>query len=172
MGLDFSEDFITEILADPEAYAGLNAHFRQADLSFNKWKNGLTPASFDLVLAFAVLHHIPGETNRRRLLNQIAPLLAPGGQFIHANWQFLNSPRLQARIQPWEAAGLSEEKVEPGDYLLDWRRGGRGLRYIHHFSEAELQVLAGETGFRVVDSFLSDGENGRLGLYQVWEFQP
>ena len=33
----------------------------------------------------------------------------------------------------------------------------------------ELQILAAETGFQVVESFYSDGENERLGLYQVWE---
>ena len=117
---------ITEIQGNPKAYAGLNARFRQADLSLKEWKNGLAAASYDRILAFAVLHHIPGRENRRRLIKQVAPLLAPQGQFVHANWQFLNSPRLQARIQPWEAAGLSEEDVETGDYLLDWRRGGRG----------------------------------------------
>jgi hypothetical protein len=31
--------------------------------------------------------------------------------------------------------GLSANDVDPGDYLLDWRSGGEGLRYIHHFSE-------------------------------------
>ena len=81
----------------------------------------------------------------------------------------MNSEKLKDRIQPWEDAGLSPEEVEPGDYLLDWRSGGLGLRYAHHFSAQELSQLAAETGFRLVESFFSDGEGGRLGLYQVWE---
>ncbi|HBY06444.1 MAG TPA: hypothetical protein DEH22_01125, partial [Chloroflexi bacterium] len=96
-------------------------------------------------------------------------LLPPGGQFIHSNWQFLNSARLRQRVHPWPEIGLSEAEVEPGDYLLDWRRGGFGLRYVHHFSENELHTLADETGFRIIESFFSDGESGNLGLYQVWE---
>ena len=54
--------------------------------------------------------------------------------------------------------------MEPGDYLLDWRSGGRGLRYVHHFDEAELEALADASRFRICSAFLSDGENGQLGL--------
>jgi len=59
--------------------------------------------------------------------------------------------------------------VDAGDYLLDWRSGGEGLRYVHHFGEAELRELAATTGFQVKEVFYSDGETGNLGLYQVWE---
>jgi hypothetical protein len=43
------------------------------------------------------------------------------------------------------------------------------LRYVHHFSEAELEALAAASCFRVRQTFHSDGTNGLLGLYQVWE---
>jgi len=94
--------------------------------------------------------------------------LAPSGVFHLSNWQFLNSPRLTQRIQPWERLGLHPEDVDPGDYLLDWRSGGAGLRYVHHFSEAELAALARETSFSVEETFYSDGKEGSLGLYQAW----
>jgi hypothetical protein len=95
-------------------------------------------------------------------------LLKPEGRFIHSNWQFLNSEKLKARIQPWEAAAISSVEVDAGDYLLDWRSGGRGLRYAHHFTEEELFQLAQAGGFRIVESFYSDGANNKLGLYQIW----
>lgn len=63
---------------------------------------------------------------------------------------------------------MSGAEVDPGDYLLDWRSGGAGLRYVHHFSEAELGELAHEAEFRVEETFYSDGETRNLGLYQVW----
>ena len=116
-----------------------------------------------------MLHHIPGLDLRRGILQKAHGLLAPGGKFIHSEWQFLNSDKLKARIQPWERIDLSAADVDPGDALLDWRSGGNGLRYVHHFSEQELLGLAAECGFRVVESFLSDGAGGRLGLYQTWE---
>jgi hypothetical protein len=121
-----------------------------------------------LITAFAVLHHIPSRELRLAILQGVHTLLQPDGLFIHANWQFLNSEKLKARIQPWERAAISGSEVEAGDYLLDWRSGGAGLRYVHYFEEDELRGLAEATGFKVADTFLSDGESGDLSLYQVW----
>ena len=59
-------------------------------------------------------------------------------------------------------------RTPEGDYLLDWRRDGNGLRYVHHFNEEELAALASDSGFSVLETFNSDGESGNLGLYQVW----
>jgi hypothetical protein len=89
-----------------------------------------------------VLHHIPSDEIRLEILRTVHDLLAEGGKFIHANWQFLNSEKLKARIKPWEDAAVSESDVDAGDYLLDWRSGGQGLRYVHHFTEADVE---GET---------------------------
>ncbi len=127
------------------------------------------PQPFDLVTAFASLHHLPGSDRRLGFLQAVHALLCPRGRFFHSEWQFLNSERLSQRVQPWQKAGLSTTDVEPGDHLLDWRRGGRGLRYVHHFDQAELEALAASSGFRVCETFLSDGANSRLGLYQIWE---
>jgi hypothetical protein len=105
------------------------------------------------------------------LIDFVRNHLASNGKFILSNWQFLNSAKLWARIQPWERIGLTSADVDAGDYLLDWRRGGEGLRYVHQFKEEELAGLAHESGFEIVASFYSDGEGGKLGLYQVWEIK-
>ena len=176
LGLDNSPGLLEEARRRAGEAASSGLRFLQADLSAAGWEQALaagpqgeTPARFDLVFAFAVLHHLPGGELRLSIARKAHALLAPGGRFFLSNWQFLNSPRLRGRIQPWEQAGLSPEQVEPGDYLLDWRGGGQGLRYVHHFDAAELEALAGEAGFRVEESFYSDGESGNLGLYQVWK---
>jgi SAM-dependent methyltransferase len=165
LGLDFSAGLLAEASSDlPPAHF----HFLQVDLASPPWLPDAEPP-FDLALAFAALHHLPGASLRQQVITEIHRLLSPNGRFIHSNWQFLNSPRLVKRIQPWSAAGLDPALLEPGDYLLDWRQGGPALRYVHHFSAAELADLAAGCGFRMLDSFLSDGEGERLGLYQVWE---
>lgn len=163
-GLDFSPT----LLAQASTGQLPNFCFLQADLSSNDWDTSLHGERYNAILAFAVLHHLPGVELRLQVLHKVRPLLAPGGRFIHSEWQFLNSPRLAARVQPWELIGLSPQEVDPGDYLLDWRQGGQGLRYVHHFSEPELDELAVEAGFEIVETFSSDGENHHLGLYQVW----
>ncbi len=141
----------------------------QADLSAPGWEKRLPQSTYSIILAFAVLHHIPSQTLRLEILKTARRRLAPGALFIHSEWQFLNSPRLHARIVPWEAAGIPSDQVEAGDYLIDWRAGGTGLRYVHSFTEAELSRLAAEAGFAIQESFYADGENGRLGIYQIWK---
>jgi SAM-dependent methyltransferase len=162
-GLDFSAGMLAFARENAPAFAS----FQPTDLAAPDWDNAL-PAPFDFVLAFAVLHHLPGRDLRLGVLDKVRALLVPDGRFVHSNWQFLNSPRLRARIQPWDAIGLDDSGVDEGDHLLDWRRDGEGLRYVHHFSEAELADLARESGFHVAETFYSDGEGGKLGLYQIW----
>jgi cyclopropane fatty-acyl-phospholipid synthase-like methyltransferase len=173
IGLDNSPGLLEQ--AESVCTGLKNASFHRADLASPTWEAVLTggpeaPASplFDTILAFAVLHHIPGAQTRASMLEKIRSLLQPQGQLIHSEWQFLKNPRLRQRIQPWEMAGISEQDVDPGDYLLDWRQGGQGLRYVHHFAEAELDELARETGFIINETFYADGKGGDLGLYQVW----
>ena len=178
LGLDFSLPLLTDAESQPE---GFLAAFHIADLTAEHWEDvirnkkegdpGDSPlftSPFSLITAFAVLHHIPSLAMRRSILQKVRGLLEPDGKFIHSNWQFLNSEKLKARIQPWSAANLSAAEVDEGDYLLDWRGGGAGLRYVHHFSAQELSQLAAETGFRVAEMFFSDGAEKNLGLYQVW----
>ena len=167
LGVDFSLPLLREAESQP---AGFSAKFLEADLtkvSVNSDQLSVTD-HWSLITAFAVLHHIPSRELRLNILQTIRRLLQPDGLFIHSNWQFLNSDKLKARIQPWEGAAVSGLEVDAGDYLLDWRSGGEGLRYVHHFDEDELRELAETSGFKVIDTFYSDGETGNLGLYQVW----
>lgn len=174
LGVDFSLPLLRE--AEPQP-GGFSARFLQEDLTqLSAFSDQLSAISnqrsvnggWSVITAFAVLHHIPSRELRLDILNTVRQLLKPGGLFIHSNWRFLNSEKLKSRIQDWSKAGLSADEVDPNDYLLDWRSGGRGLRYAHHFDEVELGGLAEAAGFQVMDVFHSDGETGNLALYQVW----
>lgn len=175
LGLDFSLPLLRDAESQPK---GFSAKFMEVDLTklsvasdqlaVISGQSSLVHRQWDAVTAFAVLHHIPSHEIRLNVLKAIHELLAKDGRFILSNWQFLNSEKLKGRIQTWEAVAIPASEVDAGDYLLDWRNGGEGLRYAHHFSAKELSALAEQAGFRVVDSFLSDGEGGKLGLYQEW----
>lgn len=174
LGVDFSLPLLRDAESIPKTFP---AKFMQADLTLLSANSDqlsvvsrqlLVTDNWSLITCFAALHHIPSRELRIGMLEIVRQLLVPEGLFIHSNWQFLNSEKLKARIQPWEAATIDRSEVEAGDYLLDWRSGGRGLRYVHHFDEAELSELAQATGFQVRDVFHSDGETGNLGLYEVW----
>lgn len=175
LGVDFS----LPLLRDAEVLPiGFPAKFIEVDLTqISVFSRQLSVASsqsrntdnWQLITAFAVLHHIPSTKLRLDILRTVRELLAGDGKFILSNWQFLNSEKLKARIQPWEKVGIRPSDMDSGDYLLDWRSGGEGLRYVHHFSELELSMLAQETGFAIRETFYADGETRDLGLYQIWE---
>jgi SAM-dependent methyltransferase len=168
-GVDFSLPLMKTGEGD-WANDSFNASFHEADLLQEGWDRALNKHFYDRIFCFAVLHHFPGLDNRVRFINQVANLLAPDGIFVFSVWQFLNSPRLTKRIQPWEAAHLTDSLVDENDYLLDWRADcvDHPLRYVHHFSLPELDELRLRTGFRFVERFTSDGHTHDLGEYQVW----
>ena len=117
LGLDFSLPLLDK--AKRQAFA-FPVQFMQADLVSSDWDviaRGVLPRSnplfdneiatppsaarndaFDIVFSFAVLHHIPSIELRLQIIKKIHEHLKPDGTFIHSSWQFLNSPRLKARI--------------------------------------------------------------------------
>ena len=169
LGIDFSLPLLNE--AERKAF-DFPVQFMRADLTSDDWNEVIAAAAgnnlYDIVFSFAVLHHIPGVELRLNFVRKVHELLKPDGLFVHSNWQFLNSEKLKARIQSWVGIGLKETDIDANDYLLDWRRGGHGLRYVHHFDEPELADLAKAGGFEIVETFYSDGENKRLSIYQTW----
>jgi tRNA (uracil-5-)-methyltransferase TRM9 len=144
------------------------AEFREDNFLDEGWDRSLAGVTFDFALAFAVLHHIPGVAGRLAFLNACRQLLAPGGILFLSNWQFLRGAKLRMRTVAWTEIGLTESDVDEGDYLLDWRREGRGLRYVHIVSAQERLNLAKEARFSETECFESDGEGGKLADYAVW----
>ena len=164
LGVDFS----LPLLRDAESAPGVE--FSEVDLDQLSVVSGqlAVEGGWDVVTMFATLHHIPSTEIRLDILRTVRKLIKDDGKFILSNWQFLNSEKLRSRIQPWGRVSINESDLDEGDYLLDWRSGGEGLRYAHQFSVEELLGLAEQAEMRVTDSFLSDGDGGNLGLYQVW----
>jgi SAM-dependent methyltransferase len=169
LGLDFSLPLLSEAGRKRISFP---VRFQTADLAHLSMLPADETASqshWSVVVAFSVLHHIPTRERRLDLLRQVHRWLKTRGMLVISNWQFAASPRLSERIQPWDALGLTADDVDPNDYLLDWRHGGLGLRYVHQFDEAELADLAKASGFAVTETFLSDGADRRSGLYQRWK---
>ena len=171
LGVDFSLPLLRDAESQPEHFT---ANFMEVDLTLlsENIEKLMVKADWSWITAFAVLHHIPSHQLRLDIIKAVHDILQPNGLFIHSNWQFLNSERLKARIKPWDVAAIQKSDVDAGDFLIDWRSGGNGLRYVHHFDEVELQDLADTAGFQIAEGFYSDGETGNLGLYQVWKPRP
>ncbi len=167
VGIDAAPVLIEAACAKAAALKNIAPQFRVADITRPDWSSVIGSSVIDTVVSLAVLHHIPGFELRVQVLREMASLLAPGGCVIFSTWQFLDSPRLRRKIVPWTEAGIAEEMLEPGDYLLDWQRGGQGLRYCHLVDEAEVERLAAASGLRVRETFRAGGREGDLSLFAV-----
>jgi tRNA (uracil-5-)-methyltransferase TRM9 len=170
LGLDLSLPLLQRALARLADTSATDVHFVVATLDLASLPIDRA-ARFDWVFLFAVLHHLPGYALRASVCQMARAYLPPAGALALSNWQFTRSQRLRRRIVPWSQVGLDESDVDPGDALLDWRRGGSGLRYVHLIDEAERARLCREAGFREVEAFSSDGEGGRLSDYAIWQAQ-
>ena len=116
-----------------------------------------------LLVLFGVLHHVPGFQGRKELLVRCAELVSPGGFLVFAAWRFYEEERFRSRIVPWDC----DIQVEMNDYLLDWRRGERAVRYCHYVDDVEHDELVAVTGLSSVADFRADGASGTLNRYSV-----
>lgn len=178
VGCDFSLGLIEaarEKISALEKPPGLSIDFEHVDINQREWTSGLPEYQWSGVSLFAVLHHIPSSQMRQALFTQIRTLLPPGKSLYLSVWQLQNSPRLLARVKPWQSVGIKDEDVDTGDVLMDWRAGlnqneaSEALRYVHIFNKGELSALAENANFRVMDFFYSDGKEGNLAIYQIWK---
>jgi tRNA (uracil-5-)-methyltransferase TRM9 len=173
LGIDAAPALIEVARAQADRLTTISAEFCVVDVARPGWGGALTGAPpstafrthFDCVVALAVLHHIPGFDLRVRVLRDVVSVLEPGGCLILSTWQFLGSARMRRKIVDWAEVGISPEALDPGDYLLDWKREGRGLRYCHLVDEAEVERLAAESGLRVRETFRAGGREGNLSLF-------
>ena len=160
VGVDFSPPLLDKAQAQHPP-----GEFYARDLSQPDCLAGL--GQFDLVVCLAVMQHIPGQANRQRLLGEMGQRLAENGRIFLANWQFMDSPRQRRKRQDWSEIGLSSGDVEANDHLLNWQRGGYGLRYVCQIDAAETAVLAHATQLHTLHQFRSDGKEGNLSLYTI-----
>ncbi|NHM16212.1 methyltransferase domain-containing protein [Eggerthellaceae bacterium zg-887] len=132
----------------------------------------LDERSFDLAVAFGVMHHVPTAAARRRLLGALVERTRPGGIVAVSFWRFADDARLLKKARA--ATAKAQERFGPldldaGDHLLQWQRDESVFRYCHHASDDEIADLAASCAASadVVASFSADGASGRLNRYLV-----
>lgn len=168
LGLDAAAEMIAAARAQADLLTNISAQFRVADVTRPDWS--LEIGHWRLITCLAVLHHIPGFDLRLRVLRDLAGLLEPGGVLILSTWQFITNERMRRKIVAWSRVDVKPDALEVGDYLLDWKRGGQGLRYCHMVDEDEVRQLAAASGFRVRQIFRAGGREGNLSLFAVLDF--
>lgn len=169
LGIDGNPKLLHLAADNTHSLTTVQTVFKEADFTTLGWSDGLglQPASFDLVVCLAALHHVPGYDVRIQVVQTLASLLAPQGLLIFSHWQFLHSDRFVRKQITWQTIGLTSADVEPGDALLPWQQGSYAIRYVHQIDEGEMAALAHGAGLQVVTTFGADGKEGNLNLYAV-----
>jgi tRNA (uracil-5-)-methyltransferase TRM9 len=94
--------------------------------------------TFDWAISVATYHHLKGEEEKQKALNELKRVLKPGSEAFITVWN-----RWQARF--W---------FKGKEVKVPWRKGGKTLyRYYYLFSYPELERLVKRAGFEVVKSF-------------------
>jgi tRNA (uracil-5-)-methyltransferase TRM9 len=130
---------------------------------------------YDLVVAFGLLHHIPGRLRRRALFAQLLQHAKKDGLIVVTAWRFLSTGRFEGRIVPWEsynkvaAEPISLEDLDAGDRLLRFGNDEGPLRYCHACDEDELLDLLKDLPLRTIESFDADGRSGDLNHYILFQ---
>ena len=137
----------------------INADFELRDIIEQPPDNGI----YDLVVLLGVLHHIPGAQQRLTLIRSLGQRLRPGGLLVFACWRFYEYTRFRERIVPIP----DDMTIEPGDFLLDWRRGAHALRYCHYVDDDEVNRLIEASGLHPMRQYRADGQSGDMNLYVV-----
>ena len=125
----------------------------------------LPPHEYDLVVLFGVIHHVPSQTRRVALMRDLTQCVATGGILAFAAWRFYENAPLRERLVEWDSTWEREE----GDYLMDWRRGERALRYCHYVDDAEHSALVQATTLQERLRYRADGRDGQLNCYSILE---
>lgn len=177
-GVDQSPELLSiasEGRADKET-AGLK--WIESDVLAGKPGSALPPGPFDLVVAFGLLHHVPGIDQRKQLVAALGERTGPGGHLIFTVWQFGRTKRFEGHVIPWEKYNAESEhpiatdELEDGDYLLSFGETANPPRYCHHCDDSEFADLVAATGLRLVDDFEADGRSGDLNRYAVLQRTP
>ena len=124
---------------------------------------GLPAMQAQLVSLFGILHHVPGFRERLELIARAADCVQPGGYLVFAAWRFYEQERFRKRVVPWS----NDIAIERNDFLLDWRRGERALRYCHYIDDEEHEALIEASGLTVIEDYRADGATGQLNRYTV-----
>lgn len=167
VGLDF-DDFLLEKarIANPKAF------FVKVDiLDFDSLAKFLSSRSFNLIVVYGFMHHIPSFQKRVQFLSLLKTFLASNGKISFSTWEFMLKPHFWSwatplkKSIPWETVGLRKSQVEKNDYLLSWSGENKGIRYCHYISEKEAKKLCQKSGLEIVDTYKSNSKGDKANRY-------
>jgi SAM-dependent methyltransferase len=167
-GIDADPYLLEQARQNTAGIPNLESTFDRIDFIADLGGIRALPGGYDLVTLNNVLHHVPAFDRRCALIRACCEKIGGRGLLAFTLWRFWEYEKWRGRALPWETRPkIDPEQLEPGDHLLDWRRGERAVRYCHYVDDAErtrLLECALLPDF-MHEHFYADGADGRTNLY-------
>ena len=161
VGIDFSEILLNDAKSKLEPFT--NFELIQVDITDENWVRKLPVTKFDIITLLATLHHIPSFQLRTNVLKSIARLLKKTSYLIISNWQPEIKLIGKKIVQP-DKFDITSEELEKNDYIIDWKSGFGGFRYIHIITNEEMHEYATNLGLTIQHTFRSEKN---MNIYHI-----
>jgi len=125
------------------------------------------------VVAYGVMHHIPGRERRKRWMTELQGLVVGGGYVVVSVWKYGRDGRWEGKMLDVETVArrtgvvIEKGELEVGDGFLGWQERKDVARYCHEMSKTEENELINDLQMRLVDKFEADGKTGKMNRYLV-----
>jgi tRNA (uracil-5-)-methyltransferase TRM9 len=120
---------------------------------------------FDKVYSIALLHHIPSEDFRIKVLKEAKRVLKPEGMLILTCWKIHRLREILTLLKHTFLKSIGKSKLDFKDIFLPW--GKKTLRYYHCFSKKELEKLVEKSGFEILESGVVKNKRGNRQNYYI-----
>jgi len=120
---------------------------------------------FDKVYSIALLHHIPSEEFRIKVLNEAKRVLKKGGILVLTCWKIHRLREIFTLLKYTLLKLIGQSKLDFKDVFLPW--GKKVLRYYHCFSKKELENLAKKAEFEILESGVVKNKRGNRKNYYL-----
>jgi len=157
-GIDSSESFIKEA---KETYGQLGKFIHGDALSLPYKDN-----SFETIVSFGVLHHIPSKKLRIQFLREAHRVMKKDGLLILTVWNLWNE-RLTPVIKKHAVDKLLlKSKLDFKDIFLPFGKK-ENVRYLHAFTKRELKKLLEKTGFKIEELSFVKRRSGNENILAI-----
>ncbi len=123
--------------------------------------SNIAAGSFDVVVSFAMWHHLPGKKNQEKCLREVARVLKPGGRLIMTVWRLSRYRKIRKDVLSSRLKNILYLRFSSwNDFVFPWK-GSNGqvgsLRYYHSFSEREIARRFKDSGIGLKKLEISGG---------------
>jgi len=128
---------------------------------------------FDKVFCLAVFHHIPSNAIRKEFLKEIKRILKPEGRIVLTVWDLSDNNKARRLLLKYALLKLiGRTKLDFKDIFYPWKNSASRVvinRYIHIFSEKELERIIENAGFVVKEKGILERSQKGKNIFIIAE---